>query len=72
MLVHLTSWFSQIHCYCIIMEILEKAFSVTLSCTGHKFITFDTIQYSVSAASQGLMVFTFPRAMNRTQRIVDN
>lgn len=71
MLLHLTSWFSQNH-YHIIMEMLEKAFSFTLSFTGHKFITFNTIQYSISAASQGLTVFTLPRAMNRTQCIVDN
>ncbi len=54
------------------MEMQEKAFSFTLSFTGHKFITFNTIQYSISAASLGLKVFILPRAINRTQRIVDN
>ncbi len=72
MLLHLISWFSQNDCYRIIMEMQEKAFSFTLSFTGHKLITFNTIQYSMSAASLGLKVFILPRAINRTQRIVDN
>lgn len=50
----------------------RKGIFFTLSFTGHKFITFNTILYSISAASQGLRVFTLPRAMNRTQCIVDN
>lgn len=71
-MIHLTSWFSQIRCYRIIMEMLDKALFFTLSFTDHKFITFNTILYSISAGSQGLTVFTLLKARNRTQRIVDN